>query len=499
VSRPPRILVVDDEPKNVRLLEAHLVPQGYEVVTAAAGDEALRRLGAQGADLVLLDVMMPGLDGFEVTRRLRADPRTRLIPVVLVTALRETEDRIKGIEAGCDDFISKPFEKDEVLARVKTSLRIGYYRSLLDEKERFDYVIDHIDDGILVLDARLRVTRANPRAGLLLGFDPASPPADLVAHLRQRFAVRPDGDLARAIQAGPLAAELERPETEAASALILSLRSSLVRDPLGALSSVVVLVRDVTEERKEEWLKQNFLDLISHKLRTPVAVIASDAALLTDGVLGPLSDRQRGMAAMIGEKAALLGDLIERLLQFVAVSAQAFDPSAAPAAPADALRSLLGQWAQEPRGRRAEWTLEVAAGTPAMRVNPRHLELILRNLLDNAAKFADAEPVRVAVRAFPQGGRVAIAVTDSGRGIPPEDLGRIFEKFYQVEKHFTGNVEGVGLGLALVKRLVGAYGGAVQVQSELGRGSTFTVTLPAMPPAVSQSGADQLYLRRGDG
>ncbi len=120
----PVILVVDDQSQSVELLEAHLVGQGYEIVKAASGEEALEKLSGGQIDLVLLDIMMPRMSGLEVLEKLRADEKTRLIPVVMVTALRETEDKVKALEAGCDDFISKPFDKIELLARVKSILKI---------------------------------------------------------------------------------------------------------------------------------------------------------------------------------------------------------------------------------------------------------------------------------------------------------------------------------------------------------------------------------------
>ena len=130
----PIILVVDDEPQNIELLEAYLVPQGYEIVKAANGEEALEKLFSNQIDVMLLDVMMPGMDGFEVIRRIRQDNKYRnhrRLPIILVTALRETEDRIKGIEAGCDDFLSKPVDKMELLARVRSLVKVNDYYDLM--------------------------------------------------------------------------------------------------------------------------------------------------------------------------------------------------------------------------------------------------------------------------------------------------------------------------------------------------------------------------------
>ncbi|MDZ7698116.1 MAG: response regulator [Deltaproteobacteria bacterium] len=129
----PVILIVDDEPQFIKLLEAYLVPQGYEIVKAASGEEALEKLSSNQIDLILLDVVMPGMDGFEVTRRIRRDTVHRMIPIILITALQETEDRVKGIEAGCDDFLSKPFDKMELFARVHSLLQVKAYNDLMND------------------------------------------------------------------------------------------------------------------------------------------------------------------------------------------------------------------------------------------------------------------------------------------------------------------------------------------------------------------------------
>jgi response regulator RpfG family c-di-GMP phosphodiesterase len=132
----PVILVVDDQPLNLELLEAFLIPQGYEIVTAVNGEDALGKLSVNQIDMILLDVMMPGMDGFEVTRRVRQDSSHRLLPIVLVTGLRDTKDRVKGIEAGCDDFISKPINTSELLARVRSLIKVKAYNDLLSNYQK---------------------------------------------------------------------------------------------------------------------------------------------------------------------------------------------------------------------------------------------------------------------------------------------------------------------------------------------------------------------------
>ena len=134
-----RILVVDDTPLNVKLLADLLLSQGYAVSTAASGEQALAKVAQEAPDLVLLDVMMPGMSGYEVCRRLRAEPLTALLPVVLVTSLDPQQERLKGIEAGADDFLSKPINQPELFARVKSLLRI---KTLQDEVKRWNLQLE---------------------------------------------------------------------------------------------------------------------------------------------------------------------------------------------------------------------------------------------------------------------------------------------------------------------------------------------------------------------
>ena len=149
MNNKPVILVVNDQPQNIELFEAYLAPQGYEIIKAINGEEAIRKLAGNQIDLILLDVMMPCMDGFEVTRKVRQDDKNRLLPIILVTALRETEDRVKGIEAGCDDFLSKPMDKTELLARVQSLLKVKAYNDLISNyRKELESEVTTEDRGI---------------------------------------------------------------------------------------------------------------------------------------------------------------------------------------------------------------------------------------------------------------------------------------------------------------------------------------------------------------
>src|SRR5262245_30985312 len=163
VETQAKILVVDDEAKNVKLLEAILLPRGYEVVHASNGEEALQQVQQERPDLILLDVMMPVMDGFEACRILKENADTRLIPVVIMTALGQVEDRIQGIEAGADDFLTKPVHRDELLARIRTSLRL---KQTIDRKvdvlqQAQEYLAKFVPQSVQ------RLIEANPTAPAL--------------------------------------------------------------------------------------------------------------------------------------------------------------------------------------------------------------------------------------------------------------------------------------------------------------------------------------------
>jgi class 3 adenylate cyclase/CheY-like chemotaxis protein len=174
MSVAPKILVVDDTPTNVKLLADLLTMKGYAVVTAVNGDEALGKVAADRPDLVLLDVMMPGLSGYDVCRRIRADPRTALLPVALVTSLDPHQERIKGIEAGADDFLNKPINQPELLARVRSLLRVKSLQDQVmqqaDELRTWNAKLEErVREQVAQLDRLSRLKRfVSPKVGELI-------------------------------------------------------------------------------------------------------------------------------------------------------------------------------------------------------------------------------------------------------------------------------------------------------------------------------------------
>lgn len=160
--------MADDIKQNVKLLRVILTASEYDVIEAYDGEEALEKAKTENPDLILLDIMMPRLTGYEVCQKLRADGITKNIPIVMITALHEMDDRIKGIEAGADDFISKPFNKAELLARVKSLLRMRQPSVKRDETPVLDTILSGLSEGVIVADEQWKIKNINQTAQELL-------------------------------------------------------------------------------------------------------------------------------------------------------------------------------------------------------------------------------------------------------------------------------------------------------------------------------------------
>jgi len=312
------ILVVDDQPQNIELLEEYLVPQGYEVVKAVSGEEALEKFVHNQIDLILLDVMMPKMSGIELLEKLRAGEKTKAIPVVMVTVLKDTEDKVKALEAGCDDFISKPVDKVELLARVKSILKISYYRRQLEEKEKFKAVVDKVSDGIAICSPDYLIKDSNAAILKYLNIaDPAN--INFVETLFKNYSVSINKEALMDLTIAHKTFDIVRQKSETEEALYLEVNLNVIKNSAGELLSIVFILRDVTAARTEEFLKQDTLTLISHKLRTPLGVISGNMSLLQDGSYGALNEEQKKAIDSVSKQSSLLISIVEELLGFTIV------------------------------------------------------------------------------------------------------------------------------------------------------------------------------------
>jgi two-component system cell cycle response regulator len=459
------ILVVDDNALNCELLEAMLIPQGYQVEQAISGTAALDLAERVRPDMILLDVAMPEMDGFEVARRLRQRESTRIIPIVMVTALGELEHRLRGLESGADDYLAKPITQAELLARVQSSLRLSYLRRQVDERQKLEWILGDTSDGILIVDATGRVREASPSARRMLGLDKK---VDRLEAAWGSLSGAPE-DLVAAIAAGePRDFVLERE----APALFLRAILRPVRDPEGGATGAVLSLRNITRESLEHKLEQDVLSLVNHKLRTPLTVVTSWTQVLLDGSCGALDPVQREALESVAGAADKLRTVLDRMLAYLDWTRRLEHLRRRPVRFTQLARALRERF--EPR-LTPEQRLSIEAAPEGTVVTDADLCVeALSEVVRNALKFG-GESVNVRVTMRRERDVAVVEIADDGPGIPPEQCEKIFEPFYQFESEFTGQVRGLGLGLAMARRAMNALDARIEVHSQLQQGTRFTI------------------------
>lgn len=361
-SKPDRILVVDDSPDNLFLVQTILEEEGYEISLAEDGRIALEQIEQSPPDLILLDVMMPEMDGFEVTKRIRENLNLPFMPILLITAF-DQPSVVKGLDTGADDFIRKPVEVDELLARVRSLLRLKH---AIDEREQI---------------------------------------------ARQR---------------------------------------------------------------------EDFVSWMTHDLRTPIVAAERMLLLFQQGALGELSPAmQEAISTMARSNRNLLA-MVNTLLEVYRYEAGRKNLCFSPVNLQEVVEEVtqeLSPLAKE-KGLSLNYTSQENVNT---KVVGDRLELhrVLTNLIGNAIKFTDTGLVEVRLSNNhdaddPELSQVVIEVQDTGPGITPEDQKILFDRFRQGSHKRSGS----GLGLHLSKRIVDTHQGTLEIQSELDKGSLFTVRLP---------------------
>jgi two-component system cell cycle response regulator len=461
------VLIVDDEPVGRETLEALLIAEGYNLAFAANGSEALTQAAALIPDVILLDVMMPGMDGFEVCCRLRANPGLAEVPVIFVTALDDRDSRLHGIEVGADDFVTKPFDRAELRLRVRTITRLNRYRRLYAERHRLAWTMEHADDGYVLLEADGRIASANPRARLYLGLpdDPESPiPGTFLDWAQRQYHCEPSEAWADwpAPPVVPASRYLVRPETSTARAFWLRVESCAPASP--ADTGRIVCLRDVTTEMATQRDMRTFHHLLSHKLRTPLnqmlgmfTLLADDTDIMTHAEVVSLA--RDGLAGV----ECLQSEIVD-ILQYLDASdiseVWAGWPLAALAAAVERICLELG--VKSP-------TVLVPddLDTACIRLSARAVELVLWELFDNAKKFHPTHTPAIEVRVSrTAAGQVHLQVCDDGLTLSPEQLLNAWTPYCQGEKYFTGETQGMGLGLALVAALVWNVGGTCDIANQ---------------------------------
>lgn len=476
-----RILVVDEEERHIEFMKSFLQYMGFQAEGVLGGEEALEEIRKNPPDLLITEIMTSGISGFEITKRLRAEKATRTLPIIIMTAQRSKSDRMQAIESGADEFITKPVDKEQVAKRIISLLELNYYRSLVDEKKKLDTIVDGMSDGIIIMDAEMKVLRYNNAARQLIGLKRSLPRNfDLLDHLYSKFKVSIQKNKLTASKKRIEQLRILRPETEKAKALYLSGKINRLIDPLGSISSMVLILRDVTESVREELQKEAFLSSISHKLRTPATVLTGMLRILKEDLYGNLSDNQRNFLLKIKDSADTISQLIEKLIAFNTLTRKELMMEGKFINLASFLKNIEKRIKQNySHNRKIDIFIDNFSTLPDCYFNNLQLEMIFWHLIDNAIKFNDKEVPQIKINGnLNKKQKIEITISDNGPGIPPENHELIFTQFYQYEKVYTGNVEGLGLGLSMVRKILEDWNQKISLDSDIGKGTTFEFTLP---------------------
>jgi len=493
------VLIVDDTPSKRFALKAVLAPLGVSIVEADSGAAALRCVMSRDFAVILLDVRMPRMDGYETARFIRQRRQSELTPIIFVTA--HSNDEIDRYAEGAVDFICLPVVPAELRAKVSVFAHIFITahglatraRELQVSANQLSVVADSAPIGIFQTDAQNRYVYTNPRWTEITGITAEQAKGqhwDSIMRPEERASL-----LAQMPDDAPSPAELshrfEVNLLESATRIAVITSRSIV-DRNGAPAGWVGTLADVTAEvgveaamsdardraTEASRLKSDFLANMSHEIRTPMNGVIGMAELLLDT---ELDSRQRDYAQTVQNSGEALMTIINDILDFSKIEAGMLEVEKIDfdlRATIDDVVDLLARAAQR---KQLELIAVVTDTVPlTMSGDPGRIRQVLTNLIGNAIKFTGAGEVKIVATMTEVDGpapAIRIEVSDTGDGIPPDKLAVIFQPFVQADTSTSRKYGGTGLGLAISGQLVTLMGGDFGVTSELGVGSTFWFTI----------------------
>ena len=489
-----RILAVDNEPTGVKLLKAILLPVGYEVLEAFSGQEALDTIAREHVDLVLLDIMMPGMDGFEVTRRIRKDETTRFVPVVLLTALNDTEDRVTGIEAGCDDFISKPFDRNEILARVKMLVTMNYYRQQVEEKEQdaLEYsqsVLNTVREPLIVLDQDLKVVSASRSFYEFFKVKTVDTVGQLIYDLgNKQWDIPKLRELLETIL--PQKASFDNYEVEhdffTIGRRIMLLNARQIQRKMWKERIILLAIEDITQRREiEKGLEkaraelefankglESFSYTLSHDLRNPLTSIGGYAWILNLDYGEMIGPKGKVIIDGIISNTNKMTQLINDMLDLARINRTEMNCTTVN------LTEMVTLLVKENQQRDPERKIEfVIAENLQVQGDENLLKLAVENLFNNAWKFTSKRAAaRIEVGSKQKDNQTVYFIKDNGAGFDSKRAGKMFMPFQRF--HASSDFQGTGVGLSIVQSVIQRHRGRIWAESIVDEGTTFFFTIP---------------------
>ncbi|MEW6735605.1 MAG: response regulator [Acidobacteriota bacterium] len=495
MTKRPRIVVVEDDDQFRTVLIKRLQTQNYDVAAAEDGMQGWEVINKFHPDLIVSDLMMPGMDGQELCRRVKSAPELEHIYFMMLTARDSIDDCVAGLETGADDYLSKPVNNKELMARIRAGLRISsLYNQVKASEQKYRALIENASDAILQFDVNGRCVEANERACQIIGYTKeemlALDFADLLPVKTREFA---DQKFAAMCRIGNFIEEIEM---ERKDSIVIPVESAttLIETEAGVICQCIV--RDLTRRKEVE---QQLIQV--EKLRAlggMVGGIAHDFNNLLAAILGytelalrdALSAQDETLVRRLKfiEKAALDGAETVRLLQeFTKVRKESRKESVS-------VNKLLQQVLLLTRHR---WRDAAQSKGIAIRIKADYSEipLVQGNLAELREAFTniifnaiDAIPAdgQIYCRTWANGDYLQVSISDTGVGMSEDVRQRIFDPFFT-----TKGISNSGLGLSVCYGIINRHGGEILVESALGKGSTFTIKLPILGPVELKTESDQ--------
>jgi two-component system, OmpR family, sensor histidine kinase VicK len=487
-----KILIVDDDAALCKSLRSFFERQHYVVEIANTVPRAFELLTHFQPDILFLDVRLPERSGIGVLAEVKE--KYPAVRVIVITGESDSEYERKARVLGADDFIVKPFTLEylqkEVMEKVhRKAVRElkATFHELGIEREKMQLLFDQIREGVMLVDPQGLLVIANHAARNILGLPRDISGLTLEGALKA-FTVEalpvPRGQMGQPLKGNPLtmlAQQVGEPfdlVRQDPAGLILECRINPLRTSAKMIEGSVVIFHDVTDQRRTLGAMKRLISVLMHKFRTPLMSMIGYPRLLLNSTFGDaavFNEAQKKALESILTNSLRLDETINQLIGYTCL-----DPSELESKPVvlnELVHSAIDKLSQSARNYSDKTVLDEGLQTLSIRVDPLRARLAFENLMENAFKFG-ASHLKIDAKKE-SGDAVIIRFADDGPGIPPADRERIFEEFYQVDPHFTGQNAGTGLGLSVVRDIVVAHGGKIWVESALGKGSTFYVRLPA--------------------
>ncbi len=475
-DNPYRILVVDDEERLRQVCQRVLGPQGHLVTEAPDGRSGLEAIERDKPDLVLVDLMMPVMDGMEFLAKAREKHPD--LTFVVITGYATLEKAVEAMKQGADDFLAKPFKPQELQLVVDRVLKkVRTVQDMAIEKSRTRVLVDSMTNGVLVVDDEGKVALMNPALARLTGWETSDPRGLDVSQ------VIPCEQVAASLES-ILSTQLDRTQPDDCQITLgspddpvhLQVHCAPFVDGRGHLVGALAVMDDITALKRLDQLKNEVVSMVAHEIASPLSSVLSQLQTILKGVAGDLTDKQRHLIDRGAQRVEGIITLSKDLLDLARIEAGTLgDMDMVSLEPI--LKEAVDINAAKAEEKQQNLELRFDANLPPVHGVGRAMLEVFMNLVSNAVKYTpEGGDVTISARPFSDG--VEVSVADTGFGLSTEDCERVFQRFYRVKDEKTRHIVGTGLGLPIVKKVVEDHGGRLEVASEPGKGSTFSVYLP---------------------